>query len=86
MNEDINELYKRLDALAAEICELDVFKDEIINMKQERYDEKLKKVHEQLELEVLIYKNLEEFEKTRAIATAVEICDMFIKEMELDKE
>jgi hypothetical protein len=47
MNEDINELYKRLDALAAEICELDVFKDEIINMKQKRYDE-IEKIREQI--------------------------------------
>lgn len=44
-------------------------------------DEKIKKAHEQLELEVLIFKKLEEFKKTRAIATAVEICDMFIREM-----
>ena len=49
-------------------------------------DEKLKKAREQMELEVLINKKLEEFEKTRAIATAVEICDMFIKVIGIDKE
>ena len=45
-------------------------------------DEKLKKAHEQLELEVLIHKKLEEFKETRAIATAVEICDMMLKDWE----
>jgi hypothetical protein len=57
-------------------------------MNKENFDinEKLKKAYVQMETEVLIYKKLEDFKKTRAIATAVEICDMFIKEMEIDKE
>jgi len=44
--------------------------------------EEFKKEQEQLELEVLIYKKLEDFKKTRAIATAVEICDVILKARE----
>ena len=35
---------------------------------------------------VTIHKKLEEFKETRAIATAVEICDMLIKGMGMDEE
>jgi hypothetical protein len=48
--------------------------------------EEIKEIYEQKMLEVLIYHKLEEFKRTRAIATAVEICDMSIKGMGLDKE
>lgn len=48
--------------------------------------EEFKEIYKQRMLEVLIFCKLEEFKKTRAIATAVEICDMFIKGMGLDKE
>lgn len=48
--------------------------------------EKFKKMHEQMKLEDLIYNKLEEFKKTRAIATAAEICDMLIKEAGINEE
>lgn len=55
-------------------------------MNKTKFDEEFKKTYEQRKLEVLIFFKLEEFKKTRAIATAVEICDMFIKGMGLDDE
>lgn len=49
-------------------------------------DDVFKETYQERMLEILIYHKLEEFKKTRAIATAVEICNMYIKAMELDKE
>jgi hypothetical protein len=40
------------------------------------------KICEKCKNAVTIHKKLEEFKKTRAIATAVEICDMMLKDWE----
>ena len=51
----------------------------------EELDEKIIKAHEQMESEILISHKLAEFKETRAIATAVEICDAILKEWEWNK-
>lgn len=42
-------------------------------------DEKLTRAFEQMKSEILISHKLAEFKETRAIATAVEICDELLK-------
>lgn len=51
-------------------------------MNKENFEEQVRKAREQMETEILISHKLAEFKKTRAIATAVEICDMILKEWE----
>lgn len=57
-----------------------------MNKEKFKLDDAFKEVYKERMLEIIIFNKLNEFKETRAIATAVEICDMFIKGMGLDKE